>query len=681
MQRKLIIPLALAVTAAAIGALEHRRQPSATASSPQQPQARAIDNEVCSACHVGIAESFHRTGMGRSLYRPAADNVIEDYTEYNQVDDPRTNLHYRMVQEGDSFYQIEYRQDAAGQRIHERRHQVEYIIGSGNHNRAYVWEESGYLYQMPIAWYSQVGRWDLSPGYHSQNSRFDRPIIEECVQCHNADTPFSTDSEHHYPEHLPLGIACERCHAPGARHVDLRAAGNGPPAGVPDSTIVNPRRLPPQRQMDVCLQCHLVGSVRFPLAGADNRSFHAGERLADHRAVFVSKTTQLGDLRITSHGERFVQSACYSQTRGALTCITCHNPHEPVAEVPRQRFNAVCIGCHAADPPPSPRSTCQRHAPNAASDDCVGCHMRQGGTTDARHVNFTDHWIRPPSDGATASTPSASTELRAFFPDTTALAPMRLGIAYMRLYEARERDSDHLERAGALLGGALSTTPSHVEGRYALARVLTHLRDTAQAERLLANLIADQPDHGRAHFQLGALLAARGANAAAAGAYRAATQFAPELFQAHMNLGNALAALGDSAGAWAAYAKARELQPHNADVHLNRGRFHLTVSGNLEAAGAAYARALHLAPDQADAWQGVGAVALARGEYTLAAKRLAHAVQLSPGYAPAYGNLALAHLALGDSAAAETTLERLLEFRPSDRRAMQLLRRLRSPGD
>ena len=56
-----------------------------------------VGNEECAYCHREISESFLRTGMGRSFYRPGAQPDIEDYTDNNHIYDSNNNLHYEMI--------------------------------------------------------------------------------------------------------------------------------------------------------------------------------------------------------------------------------------------------------------------------------------------------------------------------------------------------------------------------------------------------------------------------------------------------------------------------------------------------------------------------------------------------------------------------------------------------------
>ena len=67
-----------------------------------------VGNKECAYCHQDIYQSFLRTGMGRSFYRPGAQPDIEDYTDNNHVFDRKNNLHYEMIAAADGYYQVEY---------------------------------------------------------------------------------------------------------------------------------------------------------------------------------------------------------------------------------------------------------------------------------------------------------------------------------------------------------------------------------------------------------------------------------------------------------------------------------------------------------------------------------------------------------------------------------------------
>jgi hypothetical protein len=38
-----------------------------------------VDPAACARCHQDIAKTYRLTGMGRSFFRPSAENTVEDY--------------------------------------------------------------------------------------------------------------------------------------------------------------------------------------------------------------------------------------------------------------------------------------------------------------------------------------------------------------------------------------------------------------------------------------------------------------------------------------------------------------------------------------------------------------------------------------------------------------------------
>ena len=238
-------------------------------------------------------------------------------------------------------------------------------MGSGQVGRSYFTEENGRLFQLPLTWYRERG-WDFSPGYQNNNGRFDRLLPDRCIACHSSYPAALPYLEGKYAE-LHSGIGCERCHGPGALHVAERRASAKLDSGY-DRSIVNPARLPVQRRMDVCEQCHVHTTVAVLREGKHPFGFLPSQSLRDQWAFFRVS----GTIDIVSHADRLRQSKCFiatQKTAWPLECATCHNPHEPPAD--QRTRSQSCLSCHA---PPALRQKLARSASLAAhtpSSDCV----------------------------------------------------------------------------------------------------------------------------------------------------------------------------------------------------------------------------------------------------------------------------------------------------------------------
>src|SRR5579864_8903229 len=225
-----------------------------------------IDSKVCAGCHPSIWESYGRTGMGRSFYRPSAANRIEDYTQtyYHRA----SETYYAMVQLDGKYFQRQYQLDFDGKQTNVSEAEVDFIVGSGDHSRTYLHRTSrNTLIELPLAWYAEKGGyWAMNPGYDRPDHQGRRRLIGyDCMFCHNAYPEIPAEagrrSDPVYSS-IQEGIDCQRCHGPGAKHVALARQENTPRADV-RAAIVNPARLAPDRQMEVCLQCHLE-TTSFP---------------------------------------------------------------------------------------------------------------------------------------------------------------------------------------------------------------------------------------------------------------------------------------------------------------------------------------------------------------------------------------------------------------------------------
>src|SRR5687767_14264130 len=320
------------------------------------PPGYAAD-EVCAECHADRAKTYSHVAMSRSFYRPRPGTLIEDF-DAPPFFHERSGQYFEMRRRGKDLLFRRYQLAADGAPIHVFEQIVDWILGSGNHARTYIYQTpAGELFQLPVNWYSQTRDWGMAPGFdRADHEGVTRRVRHECMYCHNAYPNVAADTLSHwraqsFPADLPEGIGCQRCHGPGLAHVN--AARAKAPLTEVRTTIVNPSRLGRQARNDVCYSCHmqpavaLMGMRRF---GRDIYSFRPGQSLSEYTAqldVVDSEMPRGERFEINHHPYRLEQSRCFTESEGALSCLTCHDPHRKVSHADRPaHYRKACMSCH-----------------------------------------------------------------------------------------------------------------------------------------------------------------------------------------------------------------------------------------------------------------------------------------------------------------------------------------------
>src|SRR5205814_1320162 len=213
----------------------------------------------------------------------------------------------------------------------------------------------GRLLQLPVAWYAEDGTWRMAPGYdRPDHPDFRRAVDAACMFCHNAyplqPVREAAGADPVFPSELPDGIDCERCHGPAGEHVAL--AERGASAKDVRTAILNPARLPVERQLEVCMQCHLQPTSRLlpstiRRSGRDVFSYDPRQPLSSYMLFFDADRPREDAFEVNHTAYRLRQSACFVRSGGRLLCTTCHDPHaRPSADA----ANRACRECHASLP-------------------------------------------------------------------------------------------------------------------------------------------------------------------------------------------------------------------------------------------------------------------------------------------------------------------------------------------
>lgn len=386
-----------------------------------------VGMSTCMTCHENVHSTFIHTGMGQSFDSASQQKSKGNFQNFKTVPntsfrytvyDKNRNLYYYPFWNNDSLFIEEFRVENS-KKTHQRKEYISYIIGSGQHTNSHFWKDGPFLHQAPLTFYTQKGIWDLPPGFEAVNTSFERKIDMECMSCHNGMPEVNPQSINMFNK-IPKGIDCERCHGPGELHVNLKRQGIiVDTSKEADRSIVNPKRLPYSRQVDICQRCHLQGNnVLKP--GKLFSDFRPGMKLSDVFEVFMPKYENNDYFVMAGHSDRFQKSACFiaSNPKNKLesynakinfTCINCHNPHVSVKATQKQVFNQTCVGCHQEQSKKSKFQQCKLPLQKQIHENgCVGCHMPASGAEDIPHVMVHDHKIQRPNNTPTASRSKSS---------------------------------------------------------------------------------------------------------------------------------------------------------------------------------------------------------------------------------------------------------------------------------
>lgn len=325
-----------------------------------EEEARAYaGSRACAECHAQESRQHAVSQHAHALTEVSAATHGYRFRRPSDKLDPVRGTRYQTTVSGsECLLTVEH----AGQRDAVP---ARFGFGSGKHATTYLGDYRGKLLELRLSYYSGAHRWDFSPGqqvdeisggvlYPVGLVKADG-VVEECFVCHSTTV---VKSEGRIRPDLSLpGVGCESCHGPGRGHIEAVRTG---------ASDLKMRRLSEWRSeltTQLCGQCH-----RSP----------AGEDLSD-----PFNRTQLPRLQ----GLALSQSACFTNSGGRLSCLTCHDPHSD-ANTSRAFYNQKCADCHTGG------ADVWRPCSIAPAGDCVSCHMPEQPVGMPTGLKYRTHQIK-----------------------------------------------------------------------------------------------------------------------------------------------------------------------------------------------------------------------------------------------------------------------------------------------
>jgi hypothetical protein len=526
-----------------------------------RPGVEYVGDEACRTCHSSIYTTFKQAGMGRSVSIPSAEDLRE-FTKPLTIINKKLNRSYSIYVRDGKIVHEESEIDAKGHIVFSEVHEIAYTVGAGDVGKSYLVANGDELFVSPISYYARIRGWDLSPGYGEGTFRgFTRRVVDLCVDCHTG-MPLLVPGSHNRFQQPPfrfLTVGCERCHGPGATHVEQRTQdamfGRSFEAAI-DFSIVNPKKLRPEIRDDVCAQCHLAGDARVLQPGKNYLDFRPGTSLGDVVAIFsVPQTIKGNHFVALDQFEQLKMSRCWTASTGRLGCISCHDPHVQLhGDQAADFFRNRCLSCHATASCREPLAQRQATSP---PDNCVLCHMPKQTSENIGHSSITDHRIlRTPSEIPAVPQGDASTSRDSIYDliyDTKPSGPGETPANLRNLALAYSQVAGRYPELGGkglgLLEQAVAEFPTDAEIQAAYGFVLRVARpkEEQRAAQALQKAIDAGSKSAEVRTQLARLRLQMGQVTAAMDLYKESIQIDPYYTPAYLDLARIYSMLKDRA--------------------------------------------------------------------------------------------------------------------------------------
>ena len=341
-----------------------------------------VGSLTCMECHADIYATHVETAHFNTSALANSDNIKGSFKAgSNSLN--LGEIEFRMVKEGKSFYQQTKLNNANKPASSEK---IDIVIGSGVKGQSYLTWEDEHLFQLQTSYYPPSNSWINSPGYPPRPLK--RPIRDGCLKCHvtfATNRDFSGQGNQYDKAKMVLGVDCERCHRPAAKHVIFHREN---PEVKASKFMLKLDTLSRQQRLDACAQCH--SGPRDAIIQGNSFSYLTGEVLDEYSRNY--HTGQL-DSELDVHGNQYgllTSSQCFQQTE-KLDCGTCHDPHK------KQRgnivaFNQKCMSCHSSS---SVACTVEPIELDAMGNNCISCHM-PNSPSKAMSVQLTKDSLETP---------------------------------------------------------------------------------------------------------------------------------------------------------------------------------------------------------------------------------------------------------------------------------------------
>ena len=366
-----------------------------------------MGSAICGECHEKEYASWAKTAHARAVQEVTKDcnPIIGEWgrtliLKEGNVPEVTIKLEWSV----DGLPQVTLK-DVANP-LRETTLNVSRVSGGHGWKQRFYTKIDGDYYTLPMDWNEGINDWvpfRLSFWWKNNGELRRRPFKiaawgSMCAGCHETGvvTTLGFDG-YQKSENKESTIACETCHGPGAAHIENPKVVN----------IINPSKLPFDREVEVCGQCHGYGKStptgilsRYPMKEFGGEMYRPGKVLSDYYkpAPILWEGTSFAK----KHRQQFFDYQLSGHYSNQIGCIGCHAPHgSEFKHNLKAAFNdnRLCLGCHQASPQFMDAEAIARHTRHSPDTEgeikmiCLSCHQ-QRATFSAFMGDGTSHHFK-----------------------------------------------------------------------------------------------------------------------------------------------------------------------------------------------------------------------------------------------------------------------------------------------
>ena len=366
-----------------------------------------VGSEKCGMCHSEVYDKWKDSLHNKSQQElsPTNDRVVVDWKGILKLKGGNIPEYtVKLFKKNGDYYATLV--DSQTPTI-EATFKVVRTYGGWGWKQRYQVKIGNMHYILPIQWNQATSKWvAYNPNWwYNENGSLKTPSPRnsfemDCAGCHNTGLVIAKGADTVDVKYTELNTGCEKCHGAGSAHMKKPTA----------DTIINPKKLAYERNLESCGMCHSRGvskpdgSFGYPWNDKDNIPYVVGEPLD---AYYQFRPGEWGGMQAHSqkHHQQWHDLLRSKHYTAKVTCVSCHDPHgsaNPFQTIKQDRNNDLCLTCHGKrfpNPDAVRKHTRHPYAPETTGTSrCSSCHMvKTASSAEASDIHSHDFKIIKPA--------------------------------------------------------------------------------------------------------------------------------------------------------------------------------------------------------------------------------------------------------------------------------------------